>query len=84
MDRTEQIKQQMAAKVATFKVGDLIEFHVYDDTGCTETTGDPLEIPLVGTILSITGDRARVEHEYGIAIAWLPIAKKLEIPECSS
>lgn len=80
MGRAEEIREQIATKVATFKVGDNIRFHVYDDSGCNERTGDPIEIELIGTILKIEGTHATVEHKYGICSAWLAIAKHVEQP----
>jgi len=72
----EEIRQQVAAKVATFAVGDKITFIKPDDAGCTEDAGDPVEVELEGVILSINGQQAQVEHQYGVCQVWLAIASK--------
>jgi hypothetical protein len=77
MNRTEEIRQAVETKVATFAVGDMIAFTIPDITGCNENTGDPIEIDLIGKIITINGQHATVEHKYGICNAWLAIAKKL-------
>ncbi len=65
-------------KVATFKVGDTIDFVVYDEKGCNDETGDPVDVELTGVILSISGNHAIVEHKYGMCRTWLTIAKHHE------
>lgn len=77
-DRKEQLRQQIAERVSQFAVGDTIEFSMWDDSGCNEYTGDPIQFDLIGKILSIDGHHAMVEHKYGICKTMLSIAKKVE------
>lgn len=76
-ERKEQLKQQIAERVSQFVVGDTIEFSLWDDSGCNEHTGDPVQIDLIGKILSIQDQHAMVEHKYGIFKVWLAISKKV-------
>ena len=73
------LKERIAQHVATFQVGDMIEFSVYDDSFCTETSGDAEETILTGEILTISGSHATVQNEKGIFQVWLTIAKKKDV-----
>lgn len=44
-------------KIASFKVGEVIFFYLYDQYDS--------EITLMGEIVEISGNRARVKHDYG-------------------
>jgi hypothetical protein len=79
MSRIDELRAKIQARVATFAVGDMIAFKVTDLTGYDERKGkgDPVEIDLVGKILSIEDHNAIVEHQWGICSTSLTIAKKL-------
>lgn len=56
MTRLEEIKKKIADKAATFKVGDVIRFSKWNHDE---------EVQMTGTIVSIKGYGATVEHKHG-------------------
>lgn len=69
MGRYEELTEKLAAKVASFSVGDWISFHLYDENDSG--------FEMFGTILSINGNHAIVAHDYGECRVWLPIAHNI-------